>query len=56
MKRLKIDILGISKMRWPKSGDFWTGEYRIIYLGTEDERQGTKGVRIVLQKDMGDGT
>lgn len=42
MKRLKIDILGILEMRWPQSGDFWTGEYRIIYSGTEDGRLGTK--------------
>jgi hypothetical protein len=38
MKRLKIDILGVSEMRWLKSGDFWLGEYRIIYSGTEDGR------------------
>jgi len=42
MKRLKIDILGVSEMRWPKSGDFWSGEYRIIYSGTEDGRLGKK--------------
>lgn len=54
MKRLKVDILGISEMRWPKSGDFWTGEFRIIYSGTgEDGRIGTKGVGIGLQKNMG---
>jgi hypothetical protein len=49
----KIDILGVSEIRWLKSGDFWSGEYRMIYSGTEDGRLGTKGVRIVLQKNMG---
>ncbi|KAF0753999.1 craniofacial development protein 2-like [Aphis craccivora] len=54
MKRLKIDILGVSQMRWPKSGDFWSGEYRIIYSGTEDGRLGKKKrIGIVLQKNMG---
>lgn len=40
-------------MRWPKPGDFCTGEYRIIYSGTEDGKLDTKGVGIVLQKTMG---
>lgn len=22
-------------MRWPKEGDFWSGDYRVIYNGTE---------------------
>ncbi|KAF0730470.1 craniofacial development protein 2-like [Aphis craccivora] len=30
MDKMKIDILGISEMRWPKSGDFWSGDHRII--------------------------
>lgn len=40
-------------MRWPKLGNFWTGEYRIIFSGTEDGRLGIKRVGIFLQKDMG---
>lgn len=53
MKRLKIYILGVTEMRWAKSDDFWSGEYRIIYSGTEDGRLGTKRVGIVLQKKYG---
>jgi len=36
-------------MRWLKSGDFWTEEYKILYSETEDGRLGTKGVEIVFQ-------
>jgi len=53
MKRLKIDILGVSEMRGP---NFWSGEYRIIYSGTEDgykrsrnsslKKYGTQGKRL----------
>ncbi|XP_025412229.1 uncharacterized protein LOC112684781 [Sipha flava] len=48
MKRLKIDILGVSEMRWLKSGDFWLGEYRIIYSGTEDGRECKKSKEVFL--------
>ncbi|KAG8234498.1 hypothetical protein J437_LFUL014641 [Ladona fulva] len=34
MKRIDIDILWLSEMRWPDSGDFWSGEYRVIYSGS----------------------
>lgn len=53
MKRLKIDILGISEMRWPKSGGFWSEEYQVIYSGTEEGRAGTRGVGIVLHETWG---
>lgn len=52
MKRLRIDIPSISEMRWPNSGDFWSGEYRIIYSGMEQGRTGTRGVGLVLNKTL----
>ena len=30
MKRLGIDVLGLSKVRQSQEGDFWSGDYRVI--------------------------
>jgi hypothetical protein len=38
MKRLKIDILGISEMRWNGQGDFISRDYRVIYSGSNNGR------------------
>jgi len=48
MIRLKIDILGISEVRWPNNGDFWSNEFRIIYLG--GGVPGRAGIGFVLNK------
>jgi len=53
MARMNIDILGISEVRWPESGDIWSGDYRFIYSGTSVENPGRGGVSIMLRKDIG---
>lgn len=53
MSLQKLNILGISEMRWPGTGDFWSDNYRIIYSGTEEGRTGMKGVGIILEKSLG---
>ena len=53
MKRLKLDILGISEMRWHGTGDFWTGDYRVIYSGTEEGLTGRKGVGVIMERSVG---
>lgn len=53
MKKQKLDILGISEMRWSGTGDFWSEDYRIIYSGPEEGRTGINGVGIVLEKALG---
>lgn len=40
-------------MRWPKSGDFWNGDHRIIYTGTSEKKSGTGGVGIIMNKTLG---
>ncbi|KAL4131689.1 hypothetical protein QTP88_008968 [Uroleucon formosanum] len=47
MKRLKIHILGLSEMRWNGQGDFISGDYRFIYSGVDN---GRNGVGIILNK------
>jgi len=51
--KMKVDILGISEMRWPKSGDFWSGYHRIIYTGASEKKPGTGGVGIIMNKTLG---
>ncbi|VVC44948.1 Endonuclease/exonuclease/phosphatase [Cinara cedri] len=54
IRRIKLDILGISEMRWRETGYFWSDEYRVIYSETEEgERTGQKGVGIILEKALG---
>ncbi|XP_050528190.1 craniofacial development protein 2-like [Daktulosphaira vitifoliae] len=53
MDKMKIDILGISELRWPKSGDFWSGDHRIIHTGASEKKPGTGGVGIIMNKNLG---
>jgi len=48
MERYHIDILGISEVKWPGQGDFWSGDFRIIFVG--DDRK-IAGVGIIMKKD-----
>ncbi|KAI5724481.1 hypothetical protein M8J77_003182 [Diaphorina citri] len=50
MKRLGIEIMGISECRLKDQGDYWNNNFRIIYSG---DAKGTAGVGIVLNKDWG---
>ncbi|VVC38692.1 Endonuclease/exonuclease/phosphatase,Reverse transcriptase domain [Cinara cedri] len=47
MERLKIDILGISEMRWNGQGNFISGDYSVIYSGGDN---GRNGVSVILNK------
>lgn len=40
-------------MRWPRSGDFWSGDYRIIHTGASEKRSGIEGVGTVMNKILG---
>jgi len=51
MKRLNIDILGVSETRWAENGDFWSDDYRVIYSG--GERTGSTGVGVIINKKWG---
>lgn len=53
MKRLRINIFGISEMRWPNSGDFWSEQYQVIYSETEQRRAEMKKVGLVLYRTWG---
>ncbi|KAL4084163.1 hypothetical protein QTP88_027996 [Uroleucon formosanum] len=53
MARMKMDILGLSEMRWPRAGDLWIGEYRLIHIGTAENNPGIGGVGIIMSKTIG---
>uniref|UniRef100_A0A8D8S118 Craniofacial development protein 2 n=1 Tax=Cacopsylla melanoneura TaxID=428564 RepID=A0A8D8S118_9HEMI len=52
MKRMRVDILGISEMRWLDSGDINVDEHRVLYSGRTDGKH-EQGVGIILSKEMG---
>ena len=46
--RVKIDILGISKLRWTGVGEFNSDDHYIYYCGQESLRR--NGVAIIVNK------
>ena len=50
MRRLRINILGLSEVRWEDVGDFESEEFRVIYSGSKG---GQKGVAVLLDREVG---
>ena len=48
MARVKVDILGISELKWTGMGEFNSGDHYIYYCGQESLRR--NGVAIVVNK------
>ena len=48
MARVNIDILGISKIKWPVIGEFNSDDHYIYYCGQESLRR--NGVAIMVNK------
>lgn len=36
MKHHNIDILGMSKIKWPDQDDFWSDGFRVIFVGDDN--------------------
>ena len=51
MGLLKLDILGVCKVRWKGKGDFCSDKYSVIYSGGEFHE---RGVTLILDKEKGD--
>ena len=49
MTRLKINILGINEMRWPKNGYFMIDNFKMIYSGGDKHE---RGVGLLLDQDI----
>uniref|UniRef100_A0A8D8Z356 Craniofacial development protein 2 n=1 Tax=Cacopsylla melanoneura TaxID=428564 RepID=A0A8D8Z356_9HEMI len=52
MKRMNIDILGVSEMRWLDSGDIHIEDHRVLYSGRTDGKH-EYGVGMILSKKIG---
>ena len=48
MARVKVDILGISKLKWTGMGEFNSDDHHIYYCGKESLRR--NGVAIMVNK------
>ena len=49
MARVNIDILGISKLRWTRVGEFNADDHYIHYCGQESLRR--NGVPLIVNKE-----
>ena len=49
MARVNINILGISKLKWTRMGEFNSGDQHIYYYGQEPLRS---GVAIIVNKTV----
>ena len=50
MARVKVDILGISKLKWTGMGEFNSGDHYVYYCGQESLRR--TGVAIIVNKKV----
>ena len=50
MVRVNIDILGISKLKWTRMGEFNSDDHYIYYYGQESLRR--NGVAIIVYKSL----
>ena len=48
MARLNINILGVSKLKWPGMGEFNSNDHYIYYCGQESLRR--NGVAVIVNK------
>ena len=48
MKRMKINILGLSEVRWKDGGDFMSEDVRVIYAGGKESQ---RGVAVILDAE-----
>ena len=51
MARVKVDILGISELKWTGMGEFNSDKHFIYYCGQESLRR--NGVAIIVNKRVG---
>ena len=51
MSRLRIDVMGISEMRWPGNGECQIGDHIVYYAGNED-RNHRQGVGLIIKKEL----
>jgi exonuclease III len=49
-KTLKINVLGLSDVRWKGVGDFVSDDFRVIYSGSKG---GQRGVAVLCNKEVG---
>jgi len=48
--RVNVDILGISKIKWTRMGEFNSDDHNIYYCGQESLRR--NGVAIIVNKSV----
>jgi hypothetical protein len=48
MAKNKLNVLGLSEVRWKEEGDFMSDEVRVIYSGGKESQ---RGVAIILDKE-----